>query len=222
MKILITSGGTTEYIDDVRVLTNISTGKLGAIIAEKLTIIGHEIFYVHAKNAALPNTLGVHLHQIKDVDSLFKKMEEIVPNVDVVIHCMAVSDFGFIPSNIKLKSNDPQAFIDSLRDRIKINPKVLSNIKTWNSKCFLISFKFEVNQTHENLVKIARESMLKNCCDIVVANDKNEMVQSKSHIAYILKRDGSEIRVESKHEIANSLAKIIEDYISISDKVSGF
>jgi len=33
MKVLITSGGTREYIDDVRVLTNISTGKLGATIA---------------------------------------------------------------------------------------------------------------------------------------------------------------------------------------------
>lgn len=216
MKILITSGGTTEYIDDVRVLTNISTGKLGVHIAERLELDDHEIEFVHAKGSVLPNTDRIRLHQIKDVDSLVLKMEELVPTVDVVIHCMAVSDFGFIPTNTKLKSNDPQAFIDSLRDRIKINPKVLSIIKTWNSKCLLVSFKFEVNQSHDDLIKIARESMLKNNCDIVVANDKNEIVQSKSHVAYILKRDGSEIKAESKRDIADLLAKIIKDDVRIS------
>jgi len=147
MKILITSGGTREYIDDVRVLTNISTGKLGATIVDELIslniierhrepVINFEVHYVFAKGAIRPNLRGGFYnigefkpYEVTDVSSLMKVMEELVPQMDVVIHAMAVSDFGFIPTHTKLKSNDPQTFIDSLRDRIIINPKVTHLLK---------------------------------------------------------------------------------------------
>ena len=51
--------------------------------------------------------------------------------MDVVIHSMAVSDFGFKPISEKLKSNDPDAFIESLKIRIFKTPKILSQIKKW-------------------------------------------------------------------------------------------
>lgn len=88
--------------------------------------------------------------------------------LDVVIHPMAVSDFGFRPIETKLKSNDPEAFIESMRERIFKNPKILSHIKEWNPNCFLISFKFEDGTTHDELVKIASESQKNNDSDIVI------------------------------------------------------
>jgi len=51
MKILITSGGTREYIDDVRVFTNISSGKLGTINANKFKNDGHEVHYICTKGS---------------------------------------------------------------------------------------------------------------------------------------------------------------------------
>jgi len=47
MKILITSGGTREYIDDVRVLTNLSSGRLGAVIADEAVKLGHDVEQRH-------------------------------------------------------------------------------------------------------------------------------------------------------------------------------
>lgn len=43
-----------------------------------------------------------------------------------------------------------------------------------------ISFKFEVGLDHDNLIEITRKSMKDNNCDLVVANDKTEMVKNKT------------------------------------------
>lgn len=231
LNILITAGGTKEYIDDVRVLTNISTGKLAAEIASHLLmknkfrrhaepIINCKIHYVMAKGSAKPTYGGgswsgfhrfeeIEFHEVSDVASLMKVMEVLVPQVDVVIHAMAVSDFGFLPASTKLKSNDPQAFIDSLRDRITVNPKVISFIKKWNPKVKLIGFKFEVGKTREELIEIAYESMVRNDCDYVIANDKKEMVEAGKHIAYLISKDKSYQICDGKNDIAEQLLKTL-------------
>lgn len=199
-KILITSGGTREYIDDVRVLTNVSSGKLGAKIAERfsqnvpmLTGEEYQIHYVAPKEAVFPtghpynsisNTKYIIHHVVTDVQSVYDIMKELVPQMEVVIHCMAVSDFGFKPCETKLKSNDPEAFIESMRERIYQTPKILKEIKVWNPKCKLISFKFEVGLSNMKLIGIALKSMVDNNCDLVIANDKSEMTREKEHIAY--------------------------------------
>lgn len=238
MKILVTSGGTTEYIDDVRVLTNISTGKLGALIAHALANSPlrefhpgaendkpdrlHQITYVaprHAADVPSYDSLGAYLHnvkrvQVKDVASLMEVMKREVPEHDVIIHAMAVSDFGFRKDGpIKLKSNDPQAFIDSLRDRIETNPKVIQYIKTWNPKCHLIGFKFEVGKSYSELIDIAIESMQRNNCDMVLANDKEEMKREKEHVAYVVNTRVCEQRAFHK-KYASTEPRFAEDRLA--------
>ena len=218
MKILITSGGTKEYIDSVRVLTNISTGKLGALIAD--TIIYNwpcvnidtydlDINFVYVKGSKLPKYTPINLYEVTDVKSVYETMRKLVPDMDVVIHPMAVSDFGFRPSNIKLKSNDPDAFIESLRERIYKTPKILAKIKEWNPKCFLISFKFENNLKHDDLISKAFESMLDNNCDLVIANDKEEMVRNNDHVSYFCRKPDLTEKVVGKKEIADKIFEII-------------
>ena len=215
-KILITSGGTREYVDDVRVLTNISTGKLGAKIAEKFYWSEDEDYEIHyiAPNSAeklrsmIDDKLllkdNYHYHEITDVESVYDKMKELVPEMDIVIHSMAVSDFGFKNCSTKLKSNDIMMFIESLKERIYQTPKILSEIKTWNPNCKLISFKFEVGLSHEDLIKIAIESGLKNNSDLVIANDKAEMVKESIHKAYALDpKTKKEDVLNDKSQIAN-------------------
>jgi phosphopantothenate-cysteine ligase len=192
MKVLITAGGTREHIDEVRVLTNISTGKLGAQIADTFSYNKDldKIYYICSKGSQIPERpiydVPIEIIYADSVQQVYETMEKLVPKCDVVIHSMAISDFGFKTSNIKLKSNDPQAFIDSLRERIVVNPKIISFIKKWNPKTKLVGFKFEVDKTHDELIEIAFESLLRNECDFVVANDKKEMKDKKDHIAYII------------------------------------
>lgn len=219
MKVLITSGGTHEYIDDVRVLTNISTGRLGAEIANTFFLSGkiEHIYYVCSKGTIPPLNISgwkdsietINIIHADNVQEVYNIMQKLVPQVDVVIHAMALSDFGFKPLHTKLKSNDPQAFIDSLRDRIIINPKVISFIKKWNPTVKLISFKFEVGKTKEELIDIAYESLMKNDGDFVVANDKMEMKEKDSHIAYIINKNKEIVNCDGKGDIAKRLLKTL-------------
>jgi len=193
-KILITSGGTQEYIDDVRVMTNISSGKLGKIIAEEFAerLRIHDfrhrkasIDFVYGKNTEYSERFNIKNWPIKSAQEAMNKMAEIVPHVNAVIHCMAVSDFTFKrDSAIKCKSSDPEAFIEYMRRTIMPNPKIISRIKQWNPSVILVGFKFEVGVNHDILESLAQNSIDKNGCDLVVANDKIEMKTFDQHIGH--------------------------------------
>ena len=81
MKILITSGGTTEKIDDVRGITNHSTGYLGKEIAELFLAKGHQVTLVTVKTAVKPEPKeNLKITEITNVDSLLKSMEPTETN----------------------------------------------------------------------------------------------------------------------------------------------
>ena len=216
---------------DVRVLTNISSGKLGALISKIFIediFIGRSpagppwgIHFVYVKGSEKPYFEDeVILHEVTDVQSVYDVMEKLVPEMDVVIHLMAVSDFGFRPIHTKLKSDDPEGFIESMKERIYQTPKILSHIKTWNPNCFLISFKFEDGMVKDELLISARNSMMKNGSDVVIANDKEEMKKLGIHKAYFLRKkhirtygDVGELECElnGKEEIAKQIFKIVNE-----------
>ena len=219
MRILITSGGTREYVDDVRVLTNISTGKLGAEIATKALIRGNLVVYVRSSTAARPawiwrtwgKLVGRYIEVVaSSTEEVRKALLEWVPNVDAVVMTMAISDFTFDRSvPVKLKSNDPEAFIESMRARIRLNPKLISGIKQWNPNAILVGFKFEVGLTFEQLIAVARESMGRNKADIVVANDKEQMKREGQHVAYLIHSSGI-ATASGKQNIAKAVLLQIE------------
>lgn len=211
MNVLITSGGTREYIDDVRVLTNISSGMLGKITAERFLREGHNVFYVHTKTAHKPETKVGDQITFIEADSVLKAhdaIKKIVPNVDIVIHSMAVSDFTFNRDNpVKLKSNDVDGFIEFMKQNIVKAPKILPLIKEWNPNVTLVGFKFEVGKTKEELFEIAHEQGRNANCDYTFANDKKMMVESNAHIGWLIGHGSrvAERECYSKYSIANAI-----------------
>jgi phosphopantothenate--cysteine ligase len=225
-KVLITSGGTKEYIDRVRVLTNTSSGKLGALIASHVGMMKDiQVYYVHAEGAVMPEAIGmfrlpeIKYYSVKTAQDAMYIMKKLVleEKIDVVIHCMAVSDFTFKKSSdIKLKSNDPEAFIEYMHKTITLNPKIISQIKEWRPEITLIGFKFEVGIPNEELIALAKESIHKNKCDLVIANDKVEMNRMKEHVAYFVfshemssKYDNHDERVFGKSNIASKIVHFL-------------
>ncbi len=208
MKIIITSGGTLEYIDNVRVLTNTSTGRSGSIIADRLANAGYEIYYVHGINAILPMNVNIIKISIDNVEKLILELEKIVPEADYIIHAMAVSDFTFIPLKDKLKSNSTEDFINSLKDRITKNPKVVKLFKLWNPNIKIISFKLESGKSENELLNIAEQSRIDNNSEFVVANDNilNDLVND--YFCYIVKKN-----VVFKLKGKNILSDFILDFI---------
>ena len=71
-------------------------------------------------------------------------------------------------------------------------------------------------KVHKELLEIARNSMINNKCDLVVANDKSEMVSQGSHIAYIQDIYGNVIKCDGKEKIADELLYAINNNDGIS------
>ena len=95
MNILITSGGTSEKIDQVRSITNHSTGQLGKIISEQFLEAGFSVTLVTTPTAVQPKAHPCLTKVIiKDVAELQTVLEKETPTHQVLIHAMAVSDYS--------------------------------------------------------------------------------------------------------------------------------
>lgn len=220
-KVLVTAGGTQEYIDDVRVLTNISSGKLGALIANELCVHDFRVFYICGKGSVMPNSSVYHTTIVRTANDAMEAMQKVIINeqIDAVVHSMAVSDFTFIRDKaIKCKSNNPSGFIEFMRQTITITPKIISFIKKWRPETFLVGFKFEVGISEEEIIALARDSIEKNGCDLVIANDKKEMEKMNSHIARFVFSESMHSKFkdsisQNKYEIALNLRKVLEEVL---------
>lgn len=98
MNVVITAGGTSEKIDNVRKITNSSSGKLGRIIANtflKSDLELDTIFYVCSKQSLKPNHKKVKIILIESAADLLDAVSTILTTyqIDVFIHAMAVSDY---------------------------------------------------------------------------------------------------------------------------------
>ena len=206
LKVAITSGGTREYIDDVRVITNISTGKLGAKIAEEFISHGHLIYYVAPQSAVHPIVVDSYDRRIiTDANSVLATMKDLVPEMDVVIQCMAISDFTFDRSKpIKISSQDLAGFIDYMRQTIIKTPKVISYYRDWNPSAILVGFKFTVGKSKEEMIQIAKQLMEQNKLDMVFANDKAQMQSKGAHVGCLIMAEWQE-SLKSKSAIAERI-----------------
>ena len=109
INIAITAGGTSESMDGVREITNISTGSLGwhcleAVLSKFNTpsVADFHVHYIHTKNAIIKelaenNKKKVSFIPVTDAESVFQAVDKLTKEValDYFIHSMAISDFTF-------------------------------------------------------------------------------------------------------------------------------
>ena len=227
MKILVTSGGTSEAIDRVRSITNHSTGHLGLVITEALIKAGHEVCLITTSHAIKPASHpNLKIIEIKNTLDLLEEMRNLVKDYQVLIHSMAVSDYTpvYMTSIDEVQaSQDLSKFLTKHNTETKIsskeeaqilflkkNPKIISLVKEWNPKIHLIGFKLLVDVSREYLIQIARESLEKNKADIIVANDLTQ-INAEQHIAYLVEKSSFQTAT-SKQEIADLLLNKIQSY----------
>lgn len=146
-KILITSGGCVEAIDDVRAITNTSSGQTGAQIANLLHDLGFEIDFVCAKNSARPHK-EISAHYFTDFKSLEAVLRQKLESAqyDCVIHAAAISDYSVKSvkvegAEIALSGEKISSDHDEIEITLRRNPKLINRIKNLNPKTILIGFK---------------------------------------------------------------------------------
>ncbi|RSJ69101.1 Coenzyme A biosynthesis bifunctional protein CoaBC [Streptococcus oralis] len=229
MKILVTSGGTSEAIDSVRSITNHSTGRLGKIITEILLAAGHEVCLITTHRALKPDFHPyLTIREIKNTHDLLLEMKERVQHYQVLIHSMAVSDYTPVymtgleevqaSSDLEefLRKENKEAKISS-NDEVQVlflkkTPKIISLVKEWNPAIHLIGFKLLVNVSEDHLIEVAQASLIKNKADLIIANDLRH-ISEKQHLAYFVEQDHLQT-ARTKEEIATLLLEKIQAYDS--------
>lgn len=166
-KVLITAGPTIEYIDPVRVITNLSSGRTGVLLASELVSAGAKVTLVYGPGSENPpkGAKIIPVKTTKEMSDAVKK--EMKKRFDVVIMSAAAADYT--PENQnqkKIKSSNSKVVI-----KLKKIPKIIEQIKKMQNDIFLVGFKAETNLTKLALIKEARKKIIETGADLIVAND---------------------------------------------------
>lgn len=151
MNILITAGGTSEKIDEVRTISNKATGRLGSMIADNfLEIQGVSVTYVCPKDAITPQNSQAEIHHVHNVQSLKSTIEKLLKerSFDAVVHSMAVSDYS-------VKYSVPSDNIANyIAERLQLNNSNINNIESISAQIHSALLSY---QDKENSKKISSD-----------------------------------------------------------------
>ena len=209
-KILMTAGPTIEYIDPVRVITNVSTGKTGVLLASELISAGAKVSMIYGPGNEKPPK-GAKITSVKTSKEMFDATKkELKKKFDVVIMAAAASDYTpekFSKSKIKSTKN-------SLNIRLKKAPKIIDLVKKYQKDTFLIGFKAETDISQNNLIKSAQKKMRDSNADMIIANDIGKKYQKNPNMNKILIVDKNNVKVsgwKKKESIVKFIKKEIEN-----------
>jgi len=213
-KILMTAGPTIEHIDPVRVITNLSSGKTGVLLASELISSGAKVTFVYGPGDEKPPNGAkiINVESSKDMHDAVKT--ELKKKFDIVIMAAAIADY--IPvqtSKYKIKSSKKQ-----LKISLKKSPKIIDQIKKYQKNIFLIGFKAETNVTKNQLIKYAQKKLRDSSSDMIVANDIGSLKYKKNP------QNNQVIIINSKKVVSSSwmkkqkIAKFIRKQIELNIK----
>lgn len=211
-KVLITSGGTVEPIDAVRCLSNMSTGRTGALMAETFQQRGWDVTFLSATNSIKPNFPVTELISFTHADDLENKLQQALStqHFATVIHLAAVADFKVSQvSSHKLSSQNPLQL--TLTPRAKILPRIKSFAAS-AQKPVVVGFKLTSQASAEERVQKVAALFEHAHVDLVVHNDLNEINPAKNqHIATLYQPNKPSQQTQTTQALADALEKRLRE-----------
>ncbi len=198
-RIMITAGACREHLDEMRFLTNHSSGKTGLALARAAYLRGAEVTLIHAHlDEPLPHYLeGIHAETAHE---MLQACLEHFPNCDILFKAAAVTDYTFAdPVSGKMKkSGDLILPMKRTQDILK----ALGEAKKPHQ--ILVGFAAESDDVVDN----ARKKLQSKNLDFVCGNLIRVSGQLDSHLHVISKKDVTEL-TGSKFDLAHKLLDII-------------
>jgi phosphopantothenoylcysteine decarboxylase/phosphopantothenate--cysteine ligase len=195
-KMLIIAGSTVEEIDDVRFISNKSTGKTGVELALNAYERGGNVeLWMGRCQVRLPGF--VPTRRFESADGLMKMADDI--KHDIVIIPAAISDYSFDKVSGKIPSGDEGPTL-----KLRQNPKIIEKIRK-KSNCCLVGFKAEFGVKKEQLTDRAKKRMNEIGLELMVANDLSNTTPDKNHVYIIDKDDNIDEVSGGKEKIAEKI-----------------
>ena len=222
VNVLVTAGSTVEYIDSVRILTNLSSGKMGLNIAQQCLDKGFNVTLIYGHGTLnIPDDPRMNIIRVRTTEEMFKAVRERIlrGKQHVVFHAAAVADFSISHSS---KNRSYKMDTRNGTKTLKLVPtaKIVDRIKEFDKKVFLVAFKTEYDILEELLIKKTFDKLRECNGDLIVANDVSRRgcdFGSDTNEVYIIDKEKNitHVPLKSKREIARNLVKIVCNKLNI-------
>ena len=170
MRAIVTCGPSYEPIDDVRRITNFSTGKLGVLLANALTRAGHDVTCFKGLGATTRESVAATVIPFSTNDDLRSRLAAVEAREEVgaVFHAAALADF-----KVK-RAPDGERKISSRAGEITLTlvpaTKVIGELRGLFPKARIVGWKYELDGTREDVLAKAARQLAENGTDVCVAN----------------------------------------------------
>ncbi|MCI4368782.1 MAG: bifunctional phosphopantothenoylcysteine decarboxylase/phosphopantothenate--cysteine ligase CoaBC [Thermoplasmata archaeon] len=203
-RVVVIGGASRESIDDVRTITNESSGETAVALATQAFYRGAAVeFWVGSLKVPVPPFLPhVAWRGVGDLLELARRHRETLARADAVFVPAALSDFTLLARPGKIRSSG----IKRLELALNAAPKLLPELRRLAPRpCRLVGFKLESGNDAPALEAAARELLVSSQLDWVVANDARVLGTPETTVL-VLSRNGSVHRLAGpKMEVAGKL-----------------
>ena len=182
MHCVVTAGPTYESLDEVRRLTNFSTGKLGTQLANFLAARGHQVTLLRGYYATHHESIQAQrVETFTTTDDLGARFRALAgAGVDAIFHAAAVSDFKFgqiwertsAGELIEARAGKVSTRSGTLVAELVPTMKLLASLRDWHPAARLVGWKYEVDGRQADVLAKAERQIAECRTDACVANGK--------------------------------------------------
>jgi len=196
-KVVVTAGPTREYIDDVRFLSNPSTGKMGFALAEVASSMDAQVILIYGQTGLEPPD-AVYSIPVTSAAEMSEAVKTHFEDADIIIMAAAVADWTVDKHEGKLKKSGREA----LAIELKPTEDILFSLGQNKGNKLLVGFAVET----ENEVENARKKLAAKNLDMIFVNnpkDKGTGFAAETNSGVLITAEEEEnIPLVSKNELA--------------------
>jgi phosphopantothenate---cysteine ligase (CTP) len=180
MNCIVTAGPTYEPLDDVRRLTNFSTGRLGTELANYLVARGHKVILLVGEMSTYSGERKAQRIEIFSTTADLREKLKLLSakKADAIFHAAAVSDFSFgrifepdaANKLIEIKSKKVSTRQGKLLAELLPTPKIISELRGWFPKTKIVGWKFEADGKRADAITAAQKQIADCKTDLCVVN----------------------------------------------------
>jgi phosphopantothenoylcysteine decarboxylase/phosphopantothenate--cysteine ligase len=202
-RVVITSGPTRQHLDAVRYLTNSSSGRMGAALAQAALDAGHEVVVVSGPvEVAYPAEAVVV--SVTTTDQMLAAAHQEFQRADGLIGAAAPCDYKPVrvePGKIA-KTGDP------LRLELVETPDIVATLAAEKGHRWVVGFALE---TKDHRFRALSKLQAKHC-DLMVANGVAAMNSAENEVE-VIAPDGSVVGrfVGAKSHVAREVFAVVEE-----------
>lgn len=221
LDLLITSGGTREPIDGVRFITNVSTGKTGAALADALASFGHRVTLLRAEGSVKPVHSSIEIDTYVTFDDLRSKLSANLGKrrFDAVIQAAAVGDYSIERIEAGGKTIARDSKIESSSDlllKLKANPKLVDELRSHsaNPQIKIVAFKLTNGANSASQLSAVSKLAERARPDWIVHNDLAEIDEQRHAFAIYEGKTARPVPIleaSRKSELARALHTLLSE-----------